>query len=130
MKFCKREFEDINNKNNMEVNKIQILENFALTSVIIPYYGASHECFLLLSWFSTKSRRKLNSYYCEFTKIMRKYWATYHYADCGLGKFPPNDLFKFAFYNNIQMQLFCIQSLILIKFWLFKLCYFRFSMKI
>ena len=57
----------------MEENRIAIFENFALTSVIMPYYGPTHKMFLMLSSFWVGSRKKLDEYYKEFIEIMKVY---------------------------------------------------------
>ena len=53
--------------------KIPIFENFALTSVIAPYYEATHKSFLLLSTLWTGSRNKLEEYFTEFVNVMSIY---------------------------------------------------------
>ena len=53
--------------------KIRVLNNFALISKIIPYYGSTHRSFLLLSMLSSKTRCKLDEYFIEFTKLMFEY---------------------------------------------------------
>ena len=52
--LSKQKFLEIKHKNEryinkMEKNRIPILEDFALISNIIPYYGPTHKGFLLLS---------------------------------------------------------------------------------
>ena len=88
----------------MEVNTISLLENFGLISITMPYYGTTHQSFLLLSSFWTKSRMKLDDYYSEFRSIMRKYSAEIYITNREvLSTFPPFDLFKLNFWKgNIQ----------------------------
>ena len=85
----------------MEINKILLLENFGLISITMPYYGATHQSFLLLSSFSVNSRKKLDDYFCEFRRIMRKYWAEIYISKNKIIKgFPPLDLFKLNFWKG------------------------------
>ena len=82
----------------MKSRRIPILENFALISVIMPYYGPTHKMFLVLSSFSAKSRDKLDEYYDEFRNVMAKYSLKIRIVDCKLATWKlPCDLFKFKF---------------------------------
>ena len=82
----------------MESRRIPILENFALISVIMPYYGPTHKMFLVLSSFSTKSRDKLDEYYEEFRNAMAKHSLKIRIVDCKLATWQlPCDLFMFKF---------------------------------
>ena len=58
----------------MEINRISILENFALTTVVMPYYAPTHKSFLLLSSMTTGTRVKLDEFYEEFMNAMNQYW--------------------------------------------------------
>ena len=50
----------------MESIKITILQNFALISKIMPYFGYTHKWFILLSRLSSNTRDKLYEFYNEF----------------------------------------------------------------
>ena len=64
----------------MEISHIHILESFPLVSIVMPYYGATHKMFLLLSEFSKQTRLILIDYYNEFRRYMfdynQKRWIT------------------------------------------------------
>ena len=80
----------------MEISRIHILESFPLVSIVMPYYGATHKMFLLLSEFSKQTRLILIDYYNEFRRHMfdynQKRWITIK----DLSKLCiPWDLFKF-----------------------------------
>ena len=57
----------------MESISIPILMNFPLISVLMPYFGFTHQIFILLSSLSVGTRSKLIERYSEFRKFMLKY---------------------------------------------------------
>ena len=78
-----------------------ILGSFSLASVIMPYYGPTHQSFLVLSTLSSKSRKKLDDYYPEFRRLMAKFWAEIQISSLPDGKqFPPFDMFKLDFRSS------------------------------
>ena len=58
----------------MEKLKIPMLSRFDTISHIMPYYGQTHEAFLLLSSLCSKTRCKLDEYYDEFVNLMIENW--------------------------------------------------------
>ena len=54
----------------MESRKIKIFESFALISVVMPYYGPTHQAFIILSSLWARSRWKLDQYYDAFRRLM------------------------------------------------------------
>ena len=82
----------------MEGSKIAIFENFAVTTVVMPYYGCTHQAFLLLSKLSKGARSKLYEFYDEFVFAMKKYWTILKIDKMSFGKlFTPCDLFIYEF---------------------------------
>ena len=57
----------------MESISIPILMNFPLISVLMPYFGFTHEIFIVLTSLSVGTRSKLIERYSEFRKFMLKY---------------------------------------------------------
>ena len=84
----------------METSKIGIFESISLLSILMPYYGSSHEGFLLLSLLSKSVRDYLLEHYPEYRRFMLKYAKMKDYTIYELWKMKlPLDLFKFsAFY--------------------------------
>ena len=82
--------------------RISIFENFALISVIMPYYASTHRAFLLLSSLWSGSRNKLNEFYDEFVFTMKKYITTYSInSENDRNKILlPSDLFEFSITVN------------------------------
>ena len=76
----------------METSKIEIFESISLLSNLMPYYGSSHEGFLLLSMLSRSIRNYLLEHYQEYRTFMLKYAKKIDYVKGGL----PLDLFKFS----------------------------------
>ena len=58
----------------MEGRRIMLLGNFALISIVMPYYEPTHRSFILLSSLWKKSRDKLDEFYDEFINLMKNYW--------------------------------------------------------
>ena len=81
----------------MERYRIAIFKSFALTSVIMPYFGKTDRIFLVLSSLWTESRKKLNEFYDEFKLYMRKY-STCLVVNMQNIKllYLPSDLFRFS----------------------------------
>ena len=80
----------------MERTNINIFENFAVISVILPYFSYTHRIFLLLSSLWVGSRNKFDEFYDEFRNVMRKYWMKLDtIKNPNILKFPW-DLFKFT----------------------------------
>ena len=80
----------------MYKSKIPMLNRFDAISHIMPYYGQTHRAFLLLSSLCSKTRNKLDEFYDEFVKVMRKYWMQIK-VDSKYSQdhiFLPNDLFE------------------------------------
>ena len=85
----------------MENIKIPVLENFALISKILPFYGYTHKSFLLLSVLWVKTREKLDEYYDEFRKFMMRYRITIVINQKNMSRLQlPSDLFKFSIKVN------------------------------
>ena len=89
----------------MESKVVQFYEKFPLLSVILPYYGHTHSCFLLLSELCKGSRDTLTQWYGEFANLMRPYCQTFYWGYGFKGKFPPWDLYKFDFENWVLLNL-------------------------
>ena len=74
----------------------KLFQNFNVMMIIMPYFGMTHEAFLILSQISKGSRMKLNEFYPEFRKTMNKYWLEVHIYHENIGGLKlPNDLFRF-----------------------------------
>ena len=54
----------------MDSNRLDVLESFSLISKIMPYFGSTHKSFLVLSRLNSKTRKKLDEYFIEFTRLM------------------------------------------------------------
>ena len=81
----------------METSKIEIFESISLLSKLMPYYGSSHEGFLLLSKLSKSVRDYLFEHYPEYRRFMLKYAKKIKYVyDEHLEMKLPLDLFKFS----------------------------------
>ena len=88
--------------------RITILENFWITSIIMPFYGKTHKMFLLLSSLYSGSRHKLNEFYPEFRKWMRDYWLEITIdSDTLQNLFLPSDLFwlTISYYFDSNMDI-------------------------
>ena len=88
----------------MERLKIPMLSRFDAISHIMPYYGQTHQAFLLLSGLCSKTRCKLDEFYDEFVNLMKENWrcinvkSIYQLAYLSL----PNDLFEMSIDLNDQ----------------------------
>ena len=81
----------------MEWYKIPIFENFALVSIIMPYYGRADRAFLLLSQLSAGSRNKLDEYYREFRFVMKFNLLKLRINEKNIKRLSlPSDLFTFS----------------------------------
>ena len=90
----------------MEGYSIQLFENFALTTKIMPYYGTSDQGFLFLSSFWVGSRDKLYEFYEEYRKIMGEYWTVLKIHNFKLNLLLlPTDLFRYNIYWSDQNSL-------------------------
>ena len=89
----------------MEKSNINIFENFAVTSVILPYFSYTHRMFLLLSSLWVGSRNKLDEFYEEFRNVMRKYWMKLDTIKNPKALKLPWDLFKFTISVKNQTDL-------------------------
>ena len=80
----------------MKRSKIPMLSRFDATSHIMPYYGQTHEAFLLLSSLCSKTRIKLDEFYDEFVNLMKENWRYIekYSTKQKTYKFLPNDLFE------------------------------------
>ena len=80
----------------MEKNEVPIFENLPLISIVMPYYGYTHQMHLLLSSLSKKTRIMFDNIYKIFRRIMLKYSIEKKTDIKKLSKFLiPFDLFKF-----------------------------------
>ena len=57
----------------MESTNNPIFKRFSLTTVVVPYYGYTHESFVLLSSLSKNTREILNDNYEGFRKYMANF---------------------------------------------------------
>ena len=81
----------------METSKIGIFESISLLSKLMPYYGSSHEGFLLLSLLSKSIRCYLLEHYPEYRTFMLKYAKIIKYSIYELSEIKlPLDLFRFS----------------------------------
>ena len=78
----------------MEANRISIFENYAVMSILLPYFGYTDEGFILLSSLDVRSREKLDNHYEEFRNFMARYCNT-RWVESWSNKFPPWDLFRY-----------------------------------
>ena len=81
----------------MEARKAtNLLNTIALIAEILPYYGWTHEYFLVLSQLWKKTRNKLNEFFKEFRKIMGKNLIIFKISGRNINNiFPPSELFAF-----------------------------------
>ena len=93
--------------------------------MIMPYFGPTHECFLLLSTLSNASRNKLDEFYSEFKKLMLRYSKEILIYEENLDQlFLPTDLYRLSTIEIIQINLFISKSIwksIMLLFYLIKL---------
>ena len=88
----------------MESNTVPLFEKFAVLSVILPYYGNTRSCFLLLSELCRGSRDTLTQWYREFSIVMRPHWQLFYWGDDFKGEFPPCDLYKLDFDDSVPLN--------------------------
>ena len=81
----------------MESYGIQILEKYSLMFKTLPYYSYTHNAWLLLSYFSQKSRKNLKDNYKAFLNWMEKNLMQVEIKDKNIERrySLPWDLFKF-----------------------------------
>ena len=84
----------------MDLIKEHIFQRFDIISIIMPYYAPTHKAFLLLSTLWTESRRKVDEFYEEFVKYMRRYWIC----------LPANE-------NNLKQWLCLPHDLFILNIW-------------
>ena len=88
----------------MESNAVLFYKKGPVLSAILHYYGPTHRCFLLLSQLCKGSRDTLKHNYKAFANDMRPYWETFYWGKNFEGKFPPWDLYKLDFDNEIPLN--------------------------
>ena len=107
----------------METSEIRIFESISLLSILMPYYGSSHEGFLLLSLLSKSIRSYLLEHYPEYRRFMLKYAKMIKYVyDEHLEMKLPLDLFQFSalkVYSEEDAELLVGLICTLFKFQLF-----------
>ena len=108
----------------METSKIRILESISLLSILMPYYGSSHEGFLLLSKLSKIIRDYLLEHYSKYRRFMLTYAKKIKYMeDEHLEMKLPLDLFQFSALKvfSVETAEFLVDLILtLFKFKLFK----------
>ena len=88
-------------KSKMEWLSIPIFEKFSIVSIVMPYYGLTHEIFLVLSVLSANIRRILIEHYEEFRKCMLKHAKVKEMEIKDLKEMKlPLDLFVFLIHEN------------------------------
>ena len=81
----------------METSEIWIFESYPLLSILMPYYGSSHEGFLLLSLLSKSVREYLLEHYPKYRRFMLKHAKMIDgVKDKHLAMRLPLDLFQFT----------------------------------
>ena len=81
----------------METSKIGIFESISLLSEIMPFYGSSHEGFLLLSLLLKSIRSYLFEHYPEYRRFVLKHAKMIKYKkNEHLEMKIPLDLFQFS----------------------------------
>ena len=89
----------------MEILKIGIFKSISLISKLMPYYGLSHEGFLLISLFSKSIRNYLLEHYPKYRRFMLKYAKMIEYMeDKHLVMKLPLDLFQFSYFNVYSVE--------------------------
>ena len=63
---------------------IPIFNNFALVSLIMPFYAKTDKAFRVLSQLSVSSRNKLYEFYEEFRKLMNHYSQVIYISESNL----------------------------------------------
>ena len=81
----------------MQSSQFRILEKFGVSSVIMPYFGYTHQSFLLLSRLSKGSRAMLDDFYQEIVNWLFEWNTVIYINDHNTeAMFLPSDLFKFT----------------------------------
>ena len=81
----------------METSKIEIFESTSLLSELMPFYGSSHEGFLILSLLSKSIKDYLLKHYPEYRRFMLKHAKKIIYMEDEHFEMKlPLDLFKFS----------------------------------
>ena len=90
----------------MESYGIPILEKYSLMLNTLPYYSYTHKAWLLLSYFSQKSRKKLKDNYKAFLNWMEKnlMQVKIDYENIKRRYSLPLDLFKFKIWITNEEQ--------------------------
>ena len=108
----------------METSEIRIFESISLLSILMPYYGSSHEGFLLLSKLSKIIRDYLLEHYSKYRRFMLTYAKKIKYMeDEHLEMKLPLDLFQFSALKvfSVETAEFLVDLIrTLFKFKLFK----------
>ena len=85
----------------MQSSQVRILEKFSASSVIMPYFGYTHQSFLLLSRLNKGSRAMLNDFYSEIINWLFKWNMVISIDDLNTkAMFLPSDLFQFTINLN------------------------------
>ena len=80
----------------MQSSQFRILEKFGVSSVVMPYFGYTHQSFLLLSRLSKGSRTMLDDFYQEIVNWLFEWNILISINDQNIKEmFLPSDLFSF-----------------------------------
>ena len=81
----------------MDATQVQILEKFGVSSVILPYFGYTHQSFLLLSRLSRRSRAMFDDFYREIVNWLFEWnmWVSTTDHNTKI-LYLPSDLFKYS----------------------------------
>ena len=90
----------------MESYGIPILEKYSLMLKTLPYFSYTHKAWLLLSYFSQKSRKNLKDNYKAFLNWMEKNLMQVEIYDENIKRrySLPLDLFKFKIWITNEEQ--------------------------
>ena len=90
----------------MESYRIPILEKYSLMLNTLPYFSYTHKAWLLLSYFSQKSRKNLKDNYKAFLNWMEKnlMQVEIDYENIKRRYSLPLDLFKFKIWIRNEEQ--------------------------
>ena len=81
----------------MQTSKIHILEKFGVSSVVMPYFGYSHQSFLLLTRLSGRSRAMLVEFYQEMISWLYDWNMMISITDHNIKMlYLPSNLFKYS----------------------------------
>ena len=85
------------------MERINIFNIFPVVINIMPYYGPTHKCFLLLSSLNSRIRELLSMHYELFRNYMLKYWNEVEIEDDNITSiFLPSDFFLFDITINSE----------------------------